>query len=88
MTADQEGVRLNDLINAIHKKVPEAGLEPARSCEHRILSPERLPIPPLGQRHQPADQDSAAIQLQFVARWVDKGSGVNCRNGPWVASHI
>jgi hypothetical protein len=29
--------------------VPEAGLEPAREISHRILSPERLPIPPLRQ---------------------------------------
>ena len=30
-------------------KVAEAGLEPARPNGHRILNPERLPIPPLGQ---------------------------------------
>ncbi len=29
--------------------VPRAGLEPARSKEHRILSPACLPIPPPGQ---------------------------------------
>ena len=28
--------------------VPEAGIEPARPCGHRILNPARLPIPPLG----------------------------------------
>jgi hypothetical protein len=28
--------------------VAEAGLEPARPNGHGILSPERLPIPPLG----------------------------------------
>ena len=27
--------------------VPKAGLEPARCRHHRILSPARLPIPPL-----------------------------------------
>ena len=27
----------------------EAGLEPARRCRQGILSPQRLPIPPLGQ---------------------------------------
>jgi hypothetical protein len=27
--------------------VPKAGIEPARYCYHRILSPARLPIPPL-----------------------------------------
>ena|SRR6266508_4538144 len=30
------------------KMVPQAGLEPARSCEQQILSLPRLPIPPLG----------------------------------------
>ena len=29
--------------------VPKAGIEPARYCYHRILSPARLPIPPLRQ---------------------------------------
>ena len=29
-------------------KVPRAGIEPARYCYHRILSPARLPIPPSG----------------------------------------
>ena len=28
------------------KRVPEAGVEPARSCERRILSPLRLPVSP------------------------------------------
>ena len=28
--------------------VPRAGIEPARHCCHRILSPARLPIPPSG----------------------------------------
>ena len=28
--------------------VPEAGVEPARGCPLGILSPVRLPIPPLG----------------------------------------
>ena len=29
-------------------RVPRAGIEPARYCYHRILSPARLPIPPSG----------------------------------------
>jgi hypothetical protein len=28
--------------------VPENGVEPSRPCGHRILSPARLPVPPLG----------------------------------------
>src|SRR5438876_6853969 len=30
------------------KMVPENGVEPSRPCGHRILSPARLPVPPLG----------------------------------------
>ncbi len=37
-------------ISQRKKVVPEAGLEPARPKGHWILSPGRLPIPPL--RHQ------------------------------------
>ena len=39
-------VSLHDQARSL---VPEAGLEPARPCGHRILSPVRLPISPLGQ---------------------------------------
>ena len=38
-----------EFLEAISEKVAEAGLEPARPNGHRILNPERLPIPPLGQ---------------------------------------
>ena len=34
----------------IFSLVREAGLEPARLFRHRILSPGRLPIPPLPQQ--------------------------------------
>ena len=30
--------------------VPEKGVEPSRPCGHRILSPARLPVPPLRRR--------------------------------------
>ena len=33
----------------LQRLVPKAGLEPARGLARRILSPVRLPIPPLGQ---------------------------------------
>src|SRR5258706_5731289 len=32
--------------------VPEEGVEPTRPCDHRILSPARLPVPPLGHGEQ------------------------------------
>jgi len=34
--------------NSDKNEIAEAGLEPAPSCEEGILSPQRLPIPPLG----------------------------------------
>ena len=33
--------------------MPKGGLEPPRPCGQRILSPLRLPIPPLGQLKHP-----------------------------------
>lgn len=33
--------------------VPETGLEPVRCFHHGILSPGRLPVPPLGQIKKP-----------------------------------
>ena len=32
--------------------MPEEGLEPSRDCSHRILSPARLPVPPLRLERQ------------------------------------
>ncbi len=34
------------LEKTFYSEVLGAGLEPARGCPHRILSPVRLPIPP------------------------------------------
>ena len=42
------GPTLNHLLEVIGiSEVPERGLEPPRPCGHWILSPARLPIPPL-----------------------------------------
>ncbi len=40
--------RTNNQFDHLSCLVPEAGIEPARPCEHRILNPARLPVPPLG----------------------------------------
>ena len=40
-----------DNSEVVSRKVPGMGLEPIRSCDHRILSPACLPIPPPGQIH-------------------------------------
>ena len=37
---------LCDFFKENKKRVQEAGLEPAQSCDHRHLKPARLPIPP------------------------------------------
>ena len=34
-------------IESRENKLPKGGVEPPLSCENRILSPARLPIPPL-----------------------------------------
>ena len=53
--------------------VPENGVEPSRPCGHRILSPARLPVPPLGH----GEQDTTGFEpcpmakdfRSQVARW-------------------
>ena len=50
LTSCLQGRRSPSWANTPFKRmVPEAGLEPARHCWHWILSPTRLPIPPLGR---------------------------------------
>ena len=44
-----DGSRENVFCNPLIYLVPEAGLEPAHPYGRGILSPLRLPIPPLGQ---------------------------------------
>ena len=39
-------------VNSLWYLVPGAGLEPALDCSKRILSPQRLPIPPPGHDEQ------------------------------------
>ena len=41
------------LVRILSCLVPETGLEPVRCCHHGILSPGRLPVPPLGQIKKP-----------------------------------
>lgn len=42
------GKQKGETFKSLSLSVPEAGIEPARPCEHRILNPARLPVPPLG----------------------------------------
>ena len=45
------------------RMVPEAGIEPARPCDRGILSPLRLPIPPLGLKAQD-DNERVAYKME------------------------
>jgi hypothetical protein len=45
--------------------VAAAGVEPARSCEQRILNPSRLPIPPRRQIGPRNLQDGTSMRLYF-----------------------
>ena len=48
------GYEPDELPTALSRDmVPETGVEPARDFSHGILSPGRLPIPPLRQRVVP-----------------------------------
>jgi hypothetical protein len=55
--------------------VPEAGLEPAQGCPRRILSPLRLPIPPLRQRQH------FSLPECSLARGAQKKPGSGGGNG-------
>ena len=48
--------------------VAAAGVEPARSCEQRILNPSRLPIPPRRQIGPRNLQDGTCMRLYFHNR--------------------
>ncbi len=50
------------VVQNYKSRVPKAGIEPARYCYHWILSPARLPIPPLRLTGQP----SIKLPLQLV----------------------
>ena len=51
--------------------VPETGVEPARDYSHGILSPRRLPIPPL--RHfQRSRTPQCSINIPWLAVFVKK----------------
>ena len=54
------------LPSAVVLSVPEAGLEPARSCPQWILSPSRLPIPPLRQAGECSGWNSPQSEHMFA----------------------
>ena len=64
-------------LQGIHV-VPEVGLEPTRSCDHRILSPARLPIPPL-RRGEPRHYTNVRSSL-------DNGGQYARGSAPWYST--
>ncbi len=66
------------------KLVPEEGLEPTRPCGHRILSPARLPVPPL--RRGGGFQRSTSSRLR--SRRATLGFGVKFFRLDYSAVHI
>ena len=68
------GTMQGDLCRPSISMVPVVGVEPTRSCPHRILSPARLPIPPHRQRLILKDK---ILLLQSFRRviWFGKASG-------------
>ena len=62
--------------------VPVAGVEPARTCVHGILSPGRLPIPPHRRVCRPRrqlvlyrkQQRKSSAGLRFAAAALQKGN--------------
>ena len=49
--------------------LPQTGIEPVRCRHHRILSPARLPVPPLRHRH-------IYLTMTFITKWDLQGSNL------------
>ena len=69
MGADRSGERERKVLVSRKKKVvPEVGLEPTHCCQYWILSPARLPIPPL---RQPESAGTVGVRAHVVNRQDD-----------------
>ena len=56
--------------------VPKVGIEPTRGCPHGILSPARLPVPPLRHRTKGAaniQSFAPPVKLKMEAPWGHPG---------------
>ena len=63
------GYEPDELPTALSRDVvPETGIEPARDHSHGILSPGRLPIPPLRQRVAPVSFERSTILAHSCGR--------------------
>jgi hypothetical protein len=64
-------VYLKRILYPLLSMVPRAGLEPALDCSKRILSPQRLPIPPpghlIGKMEARVGIEPAYTELQSAA---------------------
>ena len=59
------------------RMVLEEGIEPTRPCGHRILSPARLPVPPL--EHYRQEQVSTPLRLRSSQRDGSVSGNATCQ---------
>ena len=52
-------------LTDFQKLVPRAGVEPARPFGERILNPQRLPLPSLTKRYEPAFARLAVVKVSL-----------------------
>jgi site-specific DNA recombinase len=64
----------NDFEIIFPHSVPGVGIEPTRSCDHWILNPARLPIPPPGRGLFGA----ANLQLQYILKHINWKFAMGC----------
>src|SRR5438128_12235063 len=55
------------LVTRSSRTVPAEGIEPTRSCDHWILSPARLPVPPRRREEIKLQKRSGSSS---VSRWL------------------
>src|SRR5438876_3924133 len=68
-------------VHVVLEGLPAEGLEPTRSCDHWILSPARLPVPPRRRRSKrvrklqtPAESSSASDQVRIDSSQTERRS--------------
>src|ERR1700719_1059997 len=72
------------LVKCNLEGVPAEGLEPTRSCDHWILSPARLPVPPRRRR-----TGAKEYELHTEAQTLPtRSSGCKLRGGPKTSRRI
>ena len=55
------------LCNTVTERMPAEGIEPTRSCDHWILSPARLPVPPRRRRRDQATKEKRKLKRPEIS---------------------